>query len=90
MILALFLTAALSTATAEAPPPPADRLIAEATEWLLNGDALPPDMNARLKRLPPADRARVLVFLRRAGLLTGPGWTAEELLAPAAAEMSPQ
>lgn len=79
MILTMFLTAALAGAEA----PPSDALIAEATQWLLAGDDLPADMNARLRGLPPAERMRVLVFLRRAGMMTGPGWNSDDLLAPA-------
>lgn len=90
MILALFMTAALSTAGAAPAEQPADRMIAEATEWLLNGEPLPADMNTRLKRLAPADRARVVVFLRRSGMLTGPGWSVDDLLAPAQAEVAPR
>lgn len=90
MILGLLLSAALSTTSAAPPDQPADQMIAQATDWLLNGEDLPPDMNARLKRLAPTDRARVLVFLRRSGMMTGPEWAVEDLLAPAEAEVAPR
>lgn len=86
----MFLSTALATALAEPPGQPAERMIAEATDWLLNGEDLPPDTNARLKRLEPKDRARVLVFLRRSGLMTGPEWTVDDLLAPAEIKVTPR
>ncbi|WP_347267343.1 hypothetical protein [Paracoccus sp. (in: a-proteobacteria)] len=82
MIAALLLASAL--AAAQAGPETREALIRDATERLLAGEDLPPDIDARLMRLAPADRIGVLVFLRRAGLLSGPGWPAERLLAPAA------
>ena len=89
----MILAAVLSVALAGTEPPvdagPADRLIGEATEWLLNGEDPPPDLDMRLRALAPADRLRVLVFLRRAGIYDHPGWTAEQLLAPARAPESP-
>ncbi|WP_233253277.1 hypothetical protein [Paracoccus binzhouensis] len=60
-----------------------DAMIRDAKERLLNGEDLPPELDERLMRLPPADRIEVLIFLRRSGMMTGPGWTAERLLAPA-------
>ncbi|UXU75887.1 MULTISPECIES: hypothetical protein [unclassified Paracoccus (in: a-proteobacteria)] len=84
MILALVLSSALVADAAS--PPPSDTgevLIREATELLLAGGELPRDLDERLLRLEPAERIRVLVFLRRAGLLVGPAWPAERLLAPA-------
>lgn len=84
MILALLVSAAMSTADATAPSG-ADALIAQATEWLLAGEDLPVDMDLRLRRLPPDQRIRVLVFLRRSGMFTGPEWPIDKLLAPAIA-----
>lgn len=57
-------------------------LMKEATDLLLSGEALPADIDLRLMELPPADRIEVLIFLRRSGMLTGPGWTVDRLLAP--------
>ncbi|CAM3237705.1 hypothetical protein SAMN04488021_10597 [Paracoccus aminovorans] len=79
MIAALLLSAAL----AAEPLAARDALIRDATEWLLNGEDLPRDIDERLMRLPPADRVEVLVFLRRSGMMLGPGWSADRLLAPA-------
>ncbi len=96
MILALFLSGALASAAlaqpAAAPPPggPAESMIAEATDWLLNGEELPADTDARLRRLEPAERVRVLVFLRRSGMFSGPDWTIDRLLAPADPEVPPK
>lgn len=84
MILALLVSAAMSTADT-AVPVDADALIAQATEWLLAGEDLPVDMDLRLRRLPPDQRIRVLVFLRRSGMFTGPEWPIDKLLAPAVA-----
>ncbi|MTH36554.1 hypothetical protein GL279_18365 [Paracoccus limosus] len=88
MIRALLMSAALSGAGANAPAE-ADALIAQATEWLLAGEDLPVDMDLRLRRLPPEERIRVLVFLRRSGMFTGPDWPIDKLLAPALAEPAP-
>lgn len=63
-----------------------DALIQEATDHLLNGESLPADIDARLMALSPADRIEVLIFLRRSGMMTGPGWTADRLLSPATIE----
>ena len=79
MIAVLLIATAL--AAPPAAPDTAEGLIAEARDHLLNGEPLPPDMNLRLRRLDPAPRLRVLIFLRRAGIFEGPGWTAEMLLA---------
>ena len=53
-----------------------------ATDLLLSGEALPPDIDLRLMELPPDERIEVLIFLRRSGMLTTPGWTIDRLLAP--------
>lgn len=71
------------TAVQQAAATPRDDLLHEATAWLLNGDALPPDIDDRLMQLEPGERVEVLVFLRRSGLLTTPVWSAEHMLAPA-------
>lgn len=83
MIAALLISAALTAGAVDTTPPTRDALIRDVTEYLLNGESLPADMDARLMALPPADRIEVLIFMRRSGMMTGPGWTAERLLAPA-------
>lgn len=82
MIAALFLSSALA-ATPAAPAPTREALIRDATAWLLAGEDLPRDIDERLMRLTPTDRIEVLVFLRRSGMMIGPGWNADRLLAPA-------
>lgn len=82
MRLVLILTALLAL------PAAADDLADyrdRATQRLLDGQSLPPDYRFELMRMPPARRFEAIVFLRRSGLLTGPGWTAEDLLKPAQA-----
>ena len=83
MIVQLLISAALAGG---APPssvaPTRDGLIQEVTDLLLSGEALPPDMELRLMALLPAERIEVLIFMRRSGMLTGPGWTIDQLLAP--------
>ncbi|RQP06244.1 MAG: hypothetical protein D1H97_08690 [Paracoccus sp. BP8] len=83
MIAVLILSAALAAEPAGGAVSTRDGLIREATGWLLNGESLPRDIDERLMRLPPADRIEVLIFLRRSGMLIGPGWTVDRLLAPA-------
>jgi len=82
VIAILILSSALATVPA-GQEPARDALIREATEWLLNGEDLPRDLDERLMRLSPSDRIEALVFLRRSGMLIGPAWSAERLLAPA-------
>lgn len=89
MITALTILAAVLTSEATVSTAQNDRaadIIADARDRMLAGDALPPDLEMSLRALPPAERLRVLVFLRRAGLLTGPGRSADWLLAPARGE----
>ena len=76
--------------TLAAHPGGAEAVIADAQERLLAGEPLPADLDQRLRRLDPVERLRVLVFLRRSGMLTDPGRDAGWLLAPAAgAEAAP-
>lgn len=82
MITILLLSGALAGAPA-VDVGPRDALIRDATEWLLNGEDLPRDIDERLMRLSPSDRIEVLVFLRRSGMMIGPAWSADRLLAPA-------
>ena len=56
---------------------------ADATEWLLDGRALPDDWKLQLQAMEPAERLQSLIFLRRSGLLTTQVWTVDDLLAPA-------
>ncbi len=83
MIVQLLISAALAGgALPGSAAPTRDGLIQEATDLLLSGEALPPDLDLRLMELPPAERIEVLIFMRRSGMLTGPGWTIDQLLAP--------
>lgn len=74
---------ALLAGQGAAPVQSAEDFAAEATEWLLDGKALPDDWKSRLQAMAPAERLQSLIFLRRSGLLTTQGWTADEILAPA-------
>ena len=62
--------------------PTRDGVIEESTDLMLSGEALPTDIDLRLMELSPAERIEVLIFLRRSGMLTTPGWTIDRLLAP--------
>lgn len=55
-------------------PPPAgfDEFRVEARQMVLAGEALPPDFLLSLSGLDEADRLLAVIYLRRAGLLTGP------------------
>lgn len=55
----------------------------QAVERLLDGKSLPPDYRQQLMAMPPDDRVSAIIFLRRAGLMTGRPWTIEDLLRPA-------
>lgn len=55
----------------------------EASGWLLDGEGLPPDYRLRLLRMEPAARLQIIVFLRRAGLLTDAPWSLDDILMPA-------
>ncbi len=79
----LSLAAAALTSSAAAAPPDLAR---DATEWVLSGEDLPDDYLQRLAGLPPDERLLAIVFLRRAGLLTGAAMSVEALLAPAPPE----
>lgn len=62
--------ALLTSALVEAPT--LARVTERIDELVLSGQSLPPDMILTVSRLPqPADRVLALVYLRRAGLLTG-------------------
>ncbi|WP_299911523.1 hypothetical protein [uncultured Paracoccus sp.] len=53
-----------------------------AETLLLDGGTLPPDYRGELRDMSPADRIEAIIFLRRAGLMTGRPWTIGDLLAP--------
>ncbi|SMO74172.1 hypothetical protein [Paracoccus laeviglucosivorans] len=82
-IMALLTGTSPDVVTPEAASQGAAPMIAEATEWLLEGQPLPADLDARLRLLAPSERMRVIVFLRRSGMLSGAGWAVDDLLAPA-------
>lgn len=85
MLLSLA-AAALTTPVAAAD---ASDLTQEATQWVLSGDSLPDDYLQRLADLSPDQRLLAIVFLRRAGLLTGATMSVETLLAPARSAPEP-
>lgn len=87
MIGALVMVMGLAGKAAADPAllPPAAAFADEATAWLLNGEPLPADYRARLMAMPPEARLQVLVFLRRAGLLTADAWALSDVLDPGAA-----
>lgn len=58
----------------------ASDIIGEMTERLLEGNAIPVDLDSRIMKLSPVERIRVIIFLRRSGLYNGPGWSIDELL----------
>lgn len=79
---------ALAAGVADASPPLPPEVAAftdEAAGWLLAGERLPPDYRVRLLRMRPADRLQVIVFLRRAGLLSDAAWSLADILKPAPA-----
>ncbi|WP_103173433.1 hypothetical protein [Paracoccus sp. SY] len=85
MIGAMVMVIALSGSAPAEPAllPDAAALADDATDWLLEGEALPPDYRARLMRMPPEARLQALVFLRRSGLLTSDAWALPDILDPA-------
>lgn len=82
MIAALLIMTAMAAEPPETAQASRENLIREVTELLLSGGSLPADIDARLMAVPPAERIEVLIFLRRSGMMDGPGWTADRLLAP--------
>lgn len=84
MIGILVMAMALSDAAPTEEPllPEAAALASQATEWLLAGEALPADYRLRLLAMRPEARLQAIVFLRRAGLLTGDGWALSDILGP--------
>lgn len=84
LIATLLMAAALAQAEAVLPPTDLDRFTDEAKGWLLQGRPMPPDTRLRLLRMPPEDRLQAIIFLRRAGLMTGASWQVQDLLRPGA------
>ena len=66
-----------------ATPASLDQWRADMTAHLLDGGRLPSDYRHVLMTMPPAQRFQAIVYLRRAGLLTGAPWALEDLLQPA-------
>lgn len=83
MLFAALLAAAVQSPLVEGLPPEVASLAEEASGWLLEGRALPPDYRVRLMRLTPAERLQAIIFLRRAGLLSDAPWPLEDILRPA-------
>ncbi|MDO5704156.1 MAG: hypothetical protein Q4G49_03665 [Paracoccus sp. (in: a-proteobacteria)] len=83
LIATLVMAAGLAASDAAVPATPLGLFIAEAETWLLHARPLPPDTRLRLLRMQPEDRLQAIIFLRRAGLLTGAVWSVEDLLRPA-------
>lgn len=82
MIAALLIMTAMAAEPPETAQASRENLIREVTELLLSGGSLPADIDARLMAVAPVERIEVLIFLRRSGMMDGPGWTADRLLAP--------
>lgn len=55
-------------------------IIKEMTERLLDGQVAPANIESRLMQLDLADRIEVVIFLRRAGLLSGRSLSVDRLL----------
>lgn len=82
MIAGLFISGLLSAVVPDAGAE-ADRLINVATTLLLEGQPMSDEIIIGLPTLPAAERMKVLIFLRRSGLMTTPIWTVDRILAPA-------
>ena len=73
--------------------PQAEAFAADAQARMLEGQGLAPDFRRRLAAMEPVDRFAVVIWLRRAGMLTGAAIPIEEMLAPlpqAAPEPAPE
>lgn len=80
MLVSVLMSALLiSGASAEA-----EAYAVRAQDLLLAGGQLGPDFRHELAALTPVDRYAVVIWLRRAGLLTGPEIPIAEMLAPIA------
>ena len=78
MLLAAILSAGLA---ASAGPPSLAGFTAEVDRLVLSGRPMPPALLLDIARLPDAgDRMLALVYLRRAGLLTGPAVSLDRIV----------
>lgn len=59
-----------------------DALIRQAIDQMLEGRELASETEAQIIALPAEERLKVLIVLRRSGMLTGPTWPVERILAP--------
>lgn len=82
MLIPALLAAATASAVIDGLPPEVAGFAQEASGWLLEGRDLPRDYRLRLLQMSPADRLQALIFLRRAGLLTGQSWPLADILRP--------
>lgn len=64
--------------------PEAEAYAAQAQEWLLAGQQLPRGFHHELGMFTPTDRYALVIWLRRAGLLTGPEIPVDVMVAPPA------
>ena len=60
--------------------PEAGAFVDDAQARMLAGQGLPQDFRRQLAGMAPVDRFAVVIWLRRAGLLTGPAIPIEEML----------
>lgn len=67
----LALTLAASLAPALGPVTDLDAFRAQVAQMVLSGASLPPDYLLSLSGLPDGQRMLAVIYLRRAGLLTG-------------------
>lgn len=82
MLFAALLAAATESSLVQGLPPEVASYAEEASGWVLSGRDLPRDYRVRLLQMEPPQRLQAIIFLRRAGLLSGKAWTLEEILRP--------
>lgn len=91
LALLLLLTVLSTGGAVAAPSGDAGRLMEDATAMLLEGREMPRDIRVRLLALQPAERIRVIAYLRRIGMMTGAAWPATDLLlAPPGPQENPE
>ena len=83
MLFAAILAAATETPLVQGLPPEVAGYAQEASGWVLSGQDLPRDYRVRLLQMEPSQRLQAIIFLRRAGLLSGKAWTLDDILRPA-------